>query len=49
MALVALAAVGILFGLGFAMHVLFWAALGLAVLWGLGFVVRRTGRRWYAW
>jgi hypothetical protein len=43
----------ILGGLGFAVHVLWWIALAVLVLWLLGFVVR-TGEgashgRWYRW
>jgi membrane protein YdbS with pleckstrin-like domain len=41
----------ILGGLGFAIHVLWWLALALLVLWLLGFVFRAgSGRgRWYWW
>lgn len=41
----------ILFGLGFALHVLWWIALVLIVLWLLGFVLRgpERHRRWYRW
>lgn len=41
----------LLFGLGFALHVLWWIALILLVLWLLGFVLRSPGhsRRWYRW
>jgi hypothetical protein len=41
----------LLFGLGFALHVLWWIALILLVLWLLGFVLRGPGRshRWYRW
>lgn len=41
----------ILFGLGFALHLLWWIALILLVLWLLGFVLRGPGRsrRWYRW
>lgn len=42
----------LLFGLGFALHVLWWIALILLVLWLLGFVLRDGGgsrRRWYRW
>ncbi|HWF79439.1 MAG TPA: hydrophobic protein [Streptosporangiaceae bacterium] len=41
----------LLFGLGFALHVLWWIALILLVLWLLGFVLRGTesSRRWYRW
>jgi hypothetical protein len=45
----------ILGGLGFAVHVLWWIALIILVLWVLGFFLRggaaATGprRRWYRW
>lgn len=43
----------ILGGLGFAVHVLWWIALIVLVVWLLGFVVRAgegAGRgRWYRW
>ena len=43
----------ILGGLGFAIHILWWIALVVLVLWLVGFVVRTgegTGRRrWYRW
>lgn len=44
----------ILGGLGFAVHVLWWIALAVLVLWILGFVFRGAesagGRgRWYRW
>jgi hypothetical protein len=43
----------LLFGLGFAIHVLWWIALIVAVLWLLGFVLRAGAggrrRRWYYW
>jgi hypothetical protein len=45
----------ILGGLGFAVHVLWWIALVVLVLWLLGFLFRTaegTGRRrgrWYRW
>jgi hypothetical protein len=43
----------ILFGLGFALHVLWWIALAVLVLWLIGFVVRTgegTARHhWYRW
>jgi hypothetical protein len=43
----------ILGGLGFAIHVLWWIALVVLVLWLLGFVFRaaegRGRRRWYRW
>jgi hypothetical protein len=45
----------ILGGLGFAVHVLWWIALLVLILWLLGFFLRgsaaATGprRRWYRW
>ena len=46
----------ILFGLGFAVKVLFWIALAVIILWLLGFLVGGLGgrgggrrRRWYYW
>jgi hypothetical protein len=44
----------ILFGLGFAVKLLWWVALAVLVLWLLGFLVRGSsaagGRgRWYRW
>jgi hypothetical protein len=43
----------ILGGLGFAIHVLWWIALAVLVIWLLGFLVRAgegTARsRWYRW
>jgi hypothetical protein len=43
----------ILGGLGFAIHVLWWIALAVLVIWLLGFLVRvseGTARsRWYRW
>ena len=44
----------ILGGLGFAVHVLWWIALVVLVLWLLGFLFRTAGgggsrRRWYRW
>ncbi len=50
--LIALLVILILFGLGFALHVLWWLALIALVLWLLGFVFRTretTRRRWYRW
>ena len=54
--LVALLVVLILGGLGFAIHVLWWIALVVLIVWLLGFVLRagetiarpRRGR-WYRW
>lgn len=43
----------ILGGLGFAVHVLWWIALVVLVVWLLGFALRagegRTRGRWYRW
>ena len=43
----------ILGGLGFAIHILWWIALVLLVLWLLGFLFRTaeggSRRRWYRW
>lgn len=41
----------LLFGLGFALHLLWWIALIVLVLWLLGFVLRGPQRsgRWYRW
>jgi hypothetical protein len=41
----------LLFGIGFALHVLWWIALIVLVLWLLGFVLRGPQRshRWYRW
>lgn len=40
----------VLGGLGFAVHVLWWIALAVLVLWLLGFLVRGAeGARWYRW
>ena len=54
--LVALLVVLILFGLGFAIHVLWWLALAALVIWAVGFFLRvgetiakPRRRRWYNW
>ncbi|MEU8516445.1 hydrophobic protein [Kitasatospora sp. NPDC048722] len=40
----------ILGGAGFAIHILWWIALAVLVLWVLGFVFAGgSGRRWYRW
>ena len=44
----------ILFGVGLAVHVLWWIALIVLALWLLGFLFRSAGgtgsrRRWYRW
>jgi hypothetical protein len=41
----------LLFGLGFAVHLLWWIAVIVLIAWILGFALRgpaRTGR-WYRW
>ena len=54
--LVALLVILILFGLGFAIHVLWWLALAALVIWVPGFflrvgetIARPRRRRWYNW
>jgi hypothetical protein len=42
----------ILGGLGFAIHVLWWIALAVLIIWLLGFLFRASEtrrRRWYWW
>ncbi|MGA8207561.1 MAG: hydrophobic protein [Candidatus Dormiibacterota bacterium] len=39
----------IFFGLAFAIHILFVAAVIALVLWLVGFLFRPRGRRWYYW
>lgn len=39
----------ILFGLGFALKVLWWVALVFLVIWLIGLVARGPERRWYRW
>ncbi|GAA2250500.1 MULTISPECIES: hydrophobic protein [Kitasatospora] len=40
----------ILAGAGFALHLLWWIALAVFILWLLGFVVAGgERRRWYRW
>jgi hypothetical protein len=40
-------------GLGFAVHILWWIALIVLVIWVLGFAIRMgeggSRRRWYRW
>ena len=38
-------------GLGFAVHVLWWIALAVLIIWILGFLIRTAegGGRWYRW
>ncbi|MFC1431377.1 hydrophobic protein [Streptacidiphilus sp. N1-3] len=40
----------ILGGAGFAVHILWWIAIIVLVVWALGFVFRGSGGgRWYRW
>ncbi|MGH9101547.1 MAG: hydrophobic protein [Acidimicrobiales bacterium] len=40
----------IFFGVGFAIHILWWLAIIAAIIWLIGFFVRpRRGGRWYYW
>ncbi|TMF15879.1 MAG: hydrophobic protein [Chloroflexi bacterium] len=39
----------ILFGVGFALHVLWWIALIALAFWLLGLLFRPGGGRWYYW
>ena len=47
--LVALLLVALLFGLGFAVKVLWFVAVVALILWILGFVVAGAESRWYHW
>jgi hypothetical protein len=52
--LLALLIILILFGLGFALHVLWWIAIIALAVWLLGFLFRAGStagprRRWYRW
>jgi hypothetical protein len=47
--LLALLLIGIIFALGFVVKALLWVALGLFVLWTLGWWARPGGRSWYLW
>ncbi len=40
----------ILFGVGFALHLLWWIAIAALVIWVAGFLLRGgRSRRWYYW
>jgi hypothetical protein len=39
----------LLFGFGFALHVLWWIALVFLVFWLIGLAIRPRGGRWYYW
>ncbi len=38
-----------LFGAGAAVHVLWWVALAMLVIWFVGFLFKPRRRRWYYW
>ncbi len=39
----------LLFGLGFALHVLWWIAFIFLIFWLIGLAIRPRGGRWYYW
>jgi hypothetical protein len=39
----------VLFGVGFALHVLWWIALIALIFWLVGLAFRPRGGRWYYW
>ena len=39
----------LLFGVGFALHVLWWIALIFLIFWLIGLAFRPRGGRWYYW
>jgi hypothetical protein len=41
--------VALLFGLGAAVHTLFWVAIIALAIWLIGFALRPSGGRWYYW
>jgi hypothetical protein len=41
--------IAILFGVGAAVHALWWIAIIALVLWLIGFLIRPHGSRWYYW
>jgi len=47
--LLALLIVALLFGLGFAVKILWWVAIFALVLWIVGFFAAGAERRWYHW
>lgn len=48
-ALVVLILIAVLFGVGFAADILWFAAGAFLLLWLLGFVARGAERTWYRW
>jgi hypothetical protein len=49
MALLMLLVIALLGGLGIVFTPLMFVGGGLLVVWAAGFLIRRSGRRWYAW
>jgi hypothetical protein len=47
--LVFLLLVALLFGLGAAVHALWWIAVIALIVWVIGFAFRPSGGRWYYW
>ncbi len=47
--IVVLLLVALLFGLGFAIHLLWIVAVIAMILWALGFLLLPTGGRWWRW
>ena len=45
----ALLIVALLFGLGFAVKILWWVAIFALALWIIGFFAAGAERRWYHW
>jgi hypothetical protein len=41
--------IAVVFGLGFAVNILFYVAIALFILWIIGFFLRGGSRRWYYW
>lgn len=47
--LLCLMVVALLFGAGFALHLLWWMALLGVVIWLMGLAAHSPERRWYVW
>jgi hypothetical protein len=47
--LLLLLVIAVLFGVGTAVHALWWVAIALLVIWALGWLAHGSGRRWYYW
>jgi hypothetical protein len=47
--LVCLVLIVLLFGAGFALHMLWWVALVGVVIWLVGLAAHAPERRWYRW